>query len=239
MDRQAGVLAVIPARGGSKSVPRKNLAPVAGQPLIAWTIGAALGCEHVSRTVVSTDDSEIAAVAREYGAEVPFLRPAELSQDDTPGIAPIQHAAAWLHEQEGYRPKWVVCLQPTSPLRTVADIRAALELAWNRGADSVVSVSPVEHHPYWMKQIDAAGRLSNWTGPDCPVTRRQDLPPLHALNGAIYLVRREVLMDKGTFYTEQTLAYIMPPERSLDVDTLWDLKLADLVLRNRGRSETS
>ena len=133
------ILGLIPARGGSKALPHKNIRQFAGKPLIAWTIETALACPMLDRTIVSTDDPEIADVSRHWGAEVPFLRPAELARDDTPGIEPVLHAVRWLGENEGYRPDYVMVLQPTSPLRTTEDIEAAIQLARDRQADGVVS----------------------------------------------------------------------------------------------------
>ena len=241
MQSTGGCLALIPARGGSKGIPHKNLAPGGGRPLIAWTVAAARAAGPVDRVVVSTDDAVIAAVGRELGAEIPFLRPAELAQDDTPGIAPPLHALRWLEKHEGYRPALLLLLQPTSPLRTAEDIRAAVELLQARDADAVVSVTPVRKHPHWMKRLGAEGRLIDAPAlahgleavPQRGGTRRQDLPPLYAPNGAVYLARRDVLLDHGGWYTERTYAYVMPEERSLDIDTPWDLHLADLVLGGR------
>ena len=230
-------LAVIPARSGSKGIPRKNLAKVAGKPLVAWTIETALACPLLDRVIISTDDSEIADVACCYGAEAPFLRPSELAQEDTPGIEPILHAVHWLDEHEGYRPDYVMVLQPTSPLRTAEDIKTAVQLAQERQADGVVSVCPAHQHPYWMKRITEDGRLADFLSLDHAYTQRQELPPIYALNGAIYLTRREVLLERRTFYTDRTYGYIMPLERSLDIDTPWDLHLADLILKDRGCHE--
>lgn len=227
------VLAIVPARGGSRGIPRKNIAPVAGKPLIAWTIETALACPILDRVIVSTDDEEIAGVARRRGAEVPFLRPAQLARDDTPGIEPILHAVRWLDEHEGYRPRHVMVLQPTSPLRTAEDIEGAVELAELKQGHRVVSVCRADQHPYWMKRVSGEGQITSFLSLEPAYTRRQDLPPAYALNGAIYLARREVLVAERTFYTEHTYAYVMPPERSLDVDEPWDLYLAHLVLRDR------
>ncbi len=227
------VLAIVPARGGSRGIPNKNIALVGGQPLIYWTIAAARAAASIQRIVVSTDSPAIAEVARRCGAETPFLRPPELAQDDTPGLAPILHAIRWLAEHEGYRPEWVICLQPTSPLRTAGDIEAAVELARRKRADAVVSVAPLGHHPYWIKQVDEEGRLHDFLTGDHPSDRRQDAPPVYVLNGAIYLARRDVLLERETWYTGQTYACVMPLERSLDVDTPWDLHLADLILGAR------
>jgi len=187
----------------------------------------------LDRVIVSTDSPEIADVARLYGAEVPFLRPAELAQDDTPGIAAVLHAAQWLADNEGYHPDMIMLLQPTSPLRIPEDIDRAIELIREKSADAIVSVTPAEAHPYWMKQIDGAGRITDFIKVDQPIYRRQDLPEVYVLNGAIYLARYEVLVEHKTFYTDNTFSLVMPMERSLDIDTPWDLYLADLILKDR------
>lgn len=229
------VLGVIPARGGSKGVPGKNVALVGGKPLIVWTIETARAARTLDRLVVSTDSPAIADVAAAHGAETPFLRPSELAKDDTPGIDPILHAVRWLEEREGYRPDIVVALQPTSPLRTAADIDAAVALCGSHEVEAVVSVTPAGQHPYWMKRIDEWGYLHDLDSlePTGSVLRRQDLPLVYALNGAIYLARRDLLLRRRTWYGDRTRAYVMPPGRSLDIDTPWDLHLADLLLSDR------
>jgi len=232
-DAPPALLGVISARGGSKSIPRKNIVDLAGKPLIAWTIEAALSSGVVDRLIVSTEDAEIAETARRYEAEVPFLRPAKLARDDTPGIEPVLHAVRWLEEHEGYRPAWVMLLQPTSPFRSADDIRAAVGMMCERGADAVVSVCEVEHHPYWVKRLCEGGRLATLVSLEGAYPSRQDLPSAVALNGAIYLIRRDVLLAQQTFYTERTYGYVMPRERSLDIDTPWDLYLAQLIARDR------
>jgi CMP-N-acetylneuraminic acid synthetase len=228
------VLAVIPARGGSKGVPRKNITLVGGRPLIAWTIDAARDARHVDRVIVSTDDAEIADVARGCRAEVPVLRPADLARDDTPGIAPALHMVKWLDRNEGYRADMVVLLQPTSPLRTADDIDAAMDLMQAGAASAVVGVTPVTMHPAWMKRVNTGNVLVDVPGLTQPETLRQDLDPLYIVNGAIYACARDVLVTRGSFYAERTLAYVMPAERSLDIDSAWDLRVADLELTSRG-----
>lgn len=227
------VLAIISARGGSKSIPHKNIVAVAGKPLIAWTIEAALESILLDRVIVSTDDAAIAQVSRDCGAEVPFMRPADLARDNTPGIQPVIHAVQWLEENDHYRPDYVMLLQPTSPLRITEDINTAIRLAVEKGADSVVSVCQAHQHPYWMKQITEDGRLVDYALPEHEYTYRQELPSVYTLNGAIYLTRSDILLEKGNFYTEKTYAYAMPPERSLDVDTEWDLQLVDLIIKDK------
>lgn len=225
-------LALIPARGGSKGIPGKNLAPVAGRPLIAWTIATAMATRGLDRVVVTTDSTEIARVARELGAEVPFRRPPELARDATPGIDPVLHAVRWLESEEGYRSDLVMLLQPTSPLRSVADIESALELLDHRGTDAVVGVTAADHHPYWTKEVSEEGYLVDFQKLESVPTRRQDLPPVFAINGAMYLVRRETLLALGTLFPERTRALVMPPERSLDIDSAWQLQVADLILKD-------
>lgn len=227
------ILAIIPARSGSKGIVDKNIQLLRGHPLIEYSIEAARRAASIDRVIVSTDSAKIATMAASLGAEAPFLRPPELAQDDTPGIDPILHAVEWLRDQERYQPDLVCCLQPTSPLRTAADIDAALAVAAAKRADAVVSVTAALQHPRWMKCVDADGRVSDFLPGATPVARRQDLPPVFALNGAIYLGRTDVLLSRRTWYTERTYAYIMPAERSLDIDTAWDLALAEWALSRK------
>lgn len=213
------VLAVIPARGGSKGVPRKNIRVVHGKPLIAWTIAAAQRSKYLDRIIVSTDNDEIAAVARGCGADVPFMRPAHLAADDTPGIAPLMHA---MDQLPGYG--WVVLLQPTSPMRTAADIDACLYRCIERNAPACVTMTAVSP-PELMFRIDQAGTVAPVLGWGGIAMRRQDLPDAYVLNGAVYAARSRWLRSTGGFLNEETVAYIMPQERSLDIDTEFDVKL--------------
>ena len=231
MDLDYYCLAIIPARGGSKSIPDKNIAPVGGKPLIEWTILAARESKNINQIIVSTDSNEIAELSRSLGVDVPFLRPEQLAKDDTPGILPVLHALNWFINNEDYHPEFVICLQPTSPLRTFEDIDASIELAMTKNADAVISVSSVTEHPYWMKSLDEDGRISEFINEKAIINRRQDLPTIYSLNGAIYLARSEFLLEQGTWYSENTFGYVMPIERSLDIDSLFDLYLADLMLK--------
>ena len=221
------ILGLIPARGGSKGIPRKNIKLIAGKPLIAWTIEAALHCGALAAVVVSTDDEEIAEVARRHGADVPFMRPAELAQDDTPGVDPVLHALEMLPDHDT-----VVLLQPTSPLRTTADIDACIEQARRLRSPCMVSVSEPQQHPYWMYRLDADQRLRTLL--DVPhVTRRQDLPPVYAANGALYYADAAWLRTRRTFITTETAAYVMPAQRAVDLDAPLDWKLAELLLKEQ------
>lgn len=226
-------LAVITARGGSKGIPGKNLAPVGGRPMLAWTLDAARDSQVLDRTLVSTDDPKIAAAAKELGGEAPFLRPAAISGDDSSPVEALKHAVAWLEEHEQWRPDYVVLLQPTSPLRTAADLAAACRLVVEKNADGVVSVAEAVPHPYLTRTITPDGRLEDFIKLPGGYPRRQDFPAVYVLNGAIYVARRELLLARGTFYTDRTYAYVMPAERSLDIDTPHELRLADLLLRER------
>jgi CMP-N,N'-diacetyllegionaminic acid synthase len=213
------VLAVIPARGGSKGLPGKNILPVGGQPLIGYSIGAAKASAAVDRVIVSSDDDAIIAAARACGCDVPFRRPDELATDTAASIDVVLHA---LDQVPGY--DYVVLLQPTSPLRTAADIDAACERLAESGALACVSVSPVEQSPYWMYQISDAGDLRPVLDLPAGVSRRQDLPPVYTLNGAIYVANVSWLRRNRTFLTAETVPYVMPTERSLDIDTYADVE---------------
>jgi CMP-N,N'-diacetyllegionaminic acid synthase len=222
------VVGLVTARGGSKRLPRKNVLPLAGKPMIAWTIEAARESGVLRRVIVSTEDDEIARVSREYGADVPFIRPMELALDDSDHVDVVNHALGWLEEQEGVHPDYVMLLQPTSPLRTAADIDACVALARQTDAPAVVSVSAMRPHPYLAMRLGDDGTLERVIAVDAG---REAWPPLVAPNGAVYLNRVASLRADRTFVPSGTLGYVMPSERSLDIDTLWDLSLADAALR--------
>lgn len=220
------VLAIIPARGGSKGVPRKNIREVAGKPLIAWTIEEAKKSGYIDRLVVSTDDQEIADIAVKWGGEVPFMRPAELARDDSPGIAPVIHMLATIQPEYDL----VVLLQPTSPLRAVDDIDGAISLMIDRQAKACVTVVEPDKSPYWMYSLHSSGKLRPLLNGD--YTRRQDIPVVYALNGAVYVAESNWLVRLQNFVTEETVAYIMTKEHSIDIDTDIDLIIAEKLLNN-------
>jgi N-acylneuraminate cytidylyltransferase/CMP-N,N'-diacetyllegionaminic acid synthase len=226
------VLAIIPARGGSKGVPRKNLRLLAGKPLIVYTIDAALGSKYKPRIVVTTDNEEIASVSRAAGTEVPFMRPAELAEDTTPMFPVIRHAVEWLKHHEDYEPDLIVLLQPTSPLRTAEHIDGAIQLALESQCDSVLSLCEAEHSPYWMRILDGEGLVKSFVETEREYTRRQDLPAVYRLNGAI-LVTRPQFVAQGRFLGEKTRALIMSREDSVDIDDELDFLLAELLLERR------
>ena len=219
------VLGLIPARGGSKSIPRKNLVDLGGVPLIQWTIQAALG-SNLERVVVSTDDDEIAEISKSLGAEVPFKRPAELSSDQTLSIDVVLHALDVLEEDFDA----VMMLQPTSPFRTSIDIEGAIKII--DGASSVISVVPVEGtHPARMKFVEDGVLIDPPFAETIENMPRQELRPMYIRNGAIYLTRISNLRHR-TFKGALSRALIMPKERSINIDTGFDLALARVALSN-------
>lgn len=229
----SGILGFVPARGGSKGIARKNIKALAGKPLIAWTIEQALKSHGLSRVIVSTEDEEIAHISRDWGAEVPFMRPRELAQDNSHPILAVENALQWLEKHEEWHPNYIMLLQPTSPLRTSEDIDAAIEISASLNPVAVVSVSESDPHPYLIKRILKDGTMDDFMTIDVDSLRRQDLPLAYVLNGAIYLNRRESILKDRTFLPNGTFAYIMPPDRSLDIDTPWDFYIADLILRDK------
>jgi CMP-N-acetylneuraminic acid synthetase len=223
-------LALVPARGGSKGLLRKNILPLAGKPLIGWTIEHALAAASIDRVIVSTEDTEIADIARAAGADVPFLRPAQLAGDDTPDLPVLAHALAWIAEHEGLDPDVVAWLRPTSPLRTAGDVDAAVALLETRAARCVRSVCLAEHHPAWMYALKDE-ELEPLEFPGGPYLRRQDLPAMYRPNGAVDVIRRDAVPGDGPLFATPALGYVMPRERSVDIDDAVDLELAALLLR--------
>ncbi len=241
------VLAIVPARGGSKSIPRKNVRPFAGHPLLAYSVAAGLQARSVDRVIVSTEDEAIAEVARRYGAEVPFLRPAELALDDTPDLPVFQHALRWLEEHEGYRPEIVVQLRPTSPLRPPDLVDRAVEvLRANPEADSVRAVVPSGQNPYKMWRIRQDGRME-------PLLRdgfqepynmpRQKLPPTYWQTGHLDAVRSRTIMQTGSMTGQVILPLVMEARYSVDIDSeqdwdraQWQLAHGDLQIVRPGRA---
>jgi CMP-N-acetylneuraminic acid synthetase len=220
------MLALIPARGGSTGLPRKNVLPLGGKPLIAWTIEAAQKAASVERVLVSTDDPEIAEAARQAGAPVPWFRPAHLATGDAKSLDVALHAIEMLGPGA---PEWLALLQPTSPLRTARDIDGAAAL---RGpeVDAIVGVCPAATHPHLALRISEAGFVQPFF--ETPrVTRRQDLPEAYAVSGALYIVRVAALRALRTFRPPATRPWLMPSERSVDIDTEWDFAVAETALQ--------
>lgn len=225
------VLGIIPARGGSKGIPGKNIVPILGKPLLAYTAEAALASKRLTRVVLSTDDESIADVARAWGVEVPFMRPPELAKDDTPTL-PVLQDVVRRFEVEGKRYDAVFILQPTNPLRLTSDIDGAIELLEKTNADSVISfVDAGERHPARMKLIDSEGRVTNpLFAEQFEGQRRQDLPKLYLRDGSVYVTRRDVLMEHNSIQGNDCRAWIMPVERAWNIDESFDLYMVEQLM---------
>jgi CMP-N-acetylneuraminic acid synthetase len=236
MVKPVEVLALIPARGGSKSIPRKNIRLFAGYPLVAYSIRAGLAARTVSRVVVSTDDAEIAEIARQYGAETPFLRPTELSRDETPDLPVFQHALRWLAENEGYFPEVVVQLRPTSPFRRVGHIDNAVKaLLESPNADAVRTVCLPFQNPYKMWRIDVNGfiyPLLETSFTEAYNMPRQLLPSVYWQTGYVDAARLKTIMDKNTMTGENILPLIIEPSEWIDIDSTDDWRRAERLLES-------
>ena len=229
------VLGLVVARGGSKGLPRKNVLPLSGRPLIAWTVEAARAARTLTRTIVSSEDAEILARARDAGGETPFVRPAAFATDTASSLGVALHALDWLAEHEGWPADVLVLLPATAPLRRAHHIDAAVTtLLADPALEAVVAVTEADYPPYWMLTAKE-GRLA-WLFPEGGrIDRRQDLPTAFRPNGSIYAVRAAALREQRTFYPRATAPYIMPREESVNIDTAMDFTLAELLLaRQRG-----
>ena len=227
------ILAIIPARGGSKGIPRKNIHLLGGKPLLWYTAKAALESRFISRCVLSTDDTEIADLGSKFGLEVPFLRPEEYAKDDTPGIDVILHTVQELYNIEGYMPDAVVILQPTSPMRTERHIDEAIEMFISSEADSLVSVVDVPHqyNPYSVMRLEGK-YLSPFLDYPERDNLRQKKPHFLARNGAaIYIVDSNLLLNKNTLFGKKLIPYMMREKDSIDIDTDFDLEIAELLIK--------
>lgn len=220
---------IIPARGGSKGLPGKNIKKLKDKHLIGYTIEAAKKSKYVNRIVVSTDDTNIAEISKIYGAEIPCMRPSSLSGDTSPTIDSVVHMIKYLEENEKYSPDYIMLLQCTSPLRTSDHIDAAVEELFKSKYDGIVSVCEAEVHPYWTN-IFNGDKLEPFIKTDKAVTRRQDLPKVYRLNGAIYLIKKDILLKEKTFQPHNLTGFIMDEYSSVDIDTKFDFKIAELLL---------
>lgn len=227
MIKGKSVLAIIPARGGSKGVPRKNIKDLSGKPLIAWTIEEANNSQYIDRIVLSSEDQEIIKVAEHLGCEVPFKRPKEMALDETPGVDPVLHTIDNLPVYD-----YVVLLQPTSPLRNVHDIDQAIEKCELNGGIAVVSVTESSKNPFWMYKLDSNEVMVPLMDIDGIPARRQDAPKSFVLNGAVYVTKADTLKKQKSFLQKETIAYVMPSERSLDIDSDLDFKICNVMMEN-------
>jgi CMP-N,N'-diacetyllegionaminic acid synthase len=237
------ILGIIPARGGSKSIPRKNIKPFCGKPLIAWSIQTLKESGVCDRVIVSTDDREIADVAAHFGAETPFIRPAELAEDTTPTLPVLQHAVSWLKEREGYNPDYVLLLEPPSVSKRPFHIREAAELLLKTGADSVVSVAevPGTFSPYWQLKVGNENRIELFTGGTMKdvIRRRQDLPKSYYRNSAIYVLKTGCLFtSEPSLYGKDVRGYITDSKYAMDIDTPEDWVVAEALFKKILDEET-
>ncbi len=236
-ERDLEILGLVPARGGSKGIPGKNLAVLGGKTLVTRAVQSGLESRFVNRVILSTDSEAIAAEGKRAGAGVPFMRPAELAADSAPTAPAVRHALTWLEENEGYRPDILVLLQPTAPLRQARHVDEAVALLVESGARSVVSVTPVpgHHHPAWQFSI-RNGALVPFLETGKVPPRRQDLQPTYTRNGAIYAAWTETWLPGTIAYGPGCVPYVMRPEESVNIDSPVDLELAEFFL-SRGKNE--
>jgi CMP-N-acetylneuraminic acid synthetase len=227
------LLAIIPARGASKRLPRKNILDLSGKPLIAWTIEAALGSKYIDRVVVSTDDQEIANIAKKHGADIPFIRPSELATDQTTSVDVVLHLLNQLEKIED-KYDYVILLQPTSPLRTAKNIEEAIKLLRTKNSDAVISVCESGHPPLWYNTLPDDMSMDNFLDASIKNKRSQDLPKQYRINGAIYISSIERLRNESSFFlSENCHAYIMEQNVSIDIDTRDDFDFALLKMKGQ------
>ena len=224
------LLAIIPARGGSKGVPRKNIKSLNGKPLIAYTIEAAKHSKYIDKTIVSTEDEEIKDISLEFGAEIPFLRPEELATDNAPTIDAILYTVNRLKEEYNYVPDYVCLLQCTSPLRNSKHINEAFIKLKKTNMDAIVSICEAQINPYWSN-VFKGDKLDYFLEVGKTITRRQDLPEIYRINGAIYIVKTQILIESKTFEPENLTGYIMDESSSIDIDTDLDFKIAEVMIK--------
>jgi len=216
-------------------LPRKNVLPLAGKPLIVWSIEAALSSVYIDKTIVSTDDAEIAEISRKAGASVPFMRPPELASDTATSADVVMHALDFLNSQNDYY-DYIVLLQPTSPLRTYTDIDAALELCIEKDANRIISVCETDHSPLWENTLPPDHSMVGFINESIAKLRSQDLPTYYRINGAIYISKTDDFKVRRTFFVpEKIYAFIMPKERSVDIDTELDFAIAESVIKFHDR----
>jgi CMP-N-acetylneuraminic acid synthetase len=227
------ILALIPARGGSKGVPKKNIKLLNGKPLLAYTTEIALQSQYLAEVILSSDDSQIITMARSIGIEVPFIRPCALAEDHTPTIDVIIHALKWFENQSVYFDA-VCLLQVTSPFRTVDFLDKAIEKFIASGCDSLISVQkvPHEYNPHWTFEVNEVGNLKIATGEDQIISRRQELPEVYHRDGSIYITKTEVLLQQHSLYGKSTSFIESSPEFYVNIDTLADWEKAEQIIKN-------
>jgi len=220
------ILGIITARGGSKGIPRKNIQILSGKPLIAWTIIEAQKSQYIDKIILSSDDKEIIDISKQWGCEVPFVRPKKFAKDDTSSVIPVLHAVQQL---PGF--DYIVLLQPTSPLRSVEDIDGCIDLCFQKNSNICVSVTSSTINSFLLCKITKSLCLEPFLQEGF-IPRRQDTPELYIINGAVYVAKIDWLKQTQSFLTPETMAYVMPQIRSLDIDTELDMKICEQLLKN-------
>ena len=229
------IIAVIPARGGSKGIPKKNITLLNKKPLIAYSIDTAFKSKYIQRVIVSTDDKEIAKIAEKNGAEI-INRPKELAQDKTPDLPVFQHIIKTLKENEKYKPEIIINLRPTCPLRSVEDIDKSVKKILDTNCDSVRTITKAKHHPYWMGKL-INDKLKPFID-DIDVQKyyqRQLLPDAYIINGGVDVMKAEIIEKEKSLYGKDIRAVFMPEERSIDIDTNLDIYIAETILKRRNK----
>jgi CMP-N,N'-diacetyllegionaminic acid synthase len=226
------MIAIVPARGGSKGLPGKNIRNLCGKPMIAYTIETALESKYVKEVIISTDQKKIADIAVEYGATCRFMRPHELARDDSHAIDTYLYTVEHLNGQHGYNINEFVVLQPTSPLRIAQDIDNTIDIFYRHKADSAASFTKETHPIIWHKYLDEEGKILSLF-PEEQMQNRQEIRPTYYPNGAIYVFKYDLLLKNRCYYTQRSYAYIMPFERSVDIDDIDDFEYAEILLRRR------
>ncbi|MCK4826402.1 acylneuraminate cytidylyltransferase family protein [bacterium] len=226
------MIAIIPARGGSKGVLRKNIKLLGGKPLILWTIEAAIKASNVDRVILSTDDEEIVEICKSTGIEIPFMRPKELAQDDSLAIDNYIYTMARLANEFNYDKDEFAVLLPTVPFRNTYDIDSSIKLFFDKDADSVISCTQLTHPLTWVCSVDDEGRIEKDQDSEAKkMMNRQESSPRYIPNGGVYILKHSLLKEKYSYYSDKTYAYIMPAERSIDIDTEFDFEFAEFMVK--------
>ena len=229
--KKINILAIIPARSGSKGIKDKNIYEFKSKPLMFWTFNAAKQSKLLDKVIFSSNSKKYISIAKENGIDAPFLRPNNISSDITSSAEVVIHALDWVEKKLKLIPTYILYLQPTSPLRTFNDIDNSILIAKKNNADSVISVNKTDKHPYFLKELNSQGKISHYMPMKNPTPRRQELEQYYVLNGAIFLVKTKFI-KQGDWYGKNSFAYVMPKNRSIDIDSLDDIKLANFYINN-------
>ena len=235
MYKNNSFLAIVPARGGSKGLPGKNIKELCGKPLVAWSIEAGLKSKYVDEVMVSTDDEKIAEISKKHGANVPFLRPSDLASDTATTFDAVKHTIDYYKNELKKEFDYIVLLEPTSPLREVCDIDRAIEILLESKADSIVGICKTEsQNPAFLVSKDEKGLIAGYENKDMRVLRRQEIKDVYFFEGTIYVSKTDVLLDKKTFYHDNTIGYEVPKYKSLEIDDIDDFVMVEAIMNYKG-----